>query len=103
MLNKRTIAAAIACIGLTAPLAQSVKAQSDDVRRGDRREDRREDQREESRFNVPRDAAGAIDLQKLTAEIRAAFNGGAREVRIREQGLTAQERQQVAQAVQQLA
>jgi hypothetical protein len=105
MPSKRFIASAVATIGLFAPLTLPIRAiaQSPDVRQEDRREDRHEDQRDEIRLNVPRDAAGAIDLQKLVAEIRALFNQDVREVRIRERGLTAQERQQIAQAVQQLA
>jgi hypothetical protein len=109
MPSKRFIASAVASIGLFAPLTQPIRAlaQSPDVRqedtREDRREDRREDQREELQINVPRTAAGAIDAQKLVAEIRAFFDHGVREVRIRERGLTAQERTQIAQLVQQVA
>jgi hypothetical protein len=112
MPNKRIVAAAIAAIGLTVPLIQWVRAATfPDVRQEDRREDgredrrkdQREDQRDEARLDVPRTAAGAIDLQRLVAEIRALFDRGVREVRIREERLTAQERQQVAQTVQQFA
>lgn len=108
MPSKRLIASAIASIGLFAPLTQPIRALAQsDVRQEDRREDRREvrreDQREEVQLNVPRTAAGAIDAQKLAAEIRALFDRGVREVRIRERGLTAQERAEIAQLVQRLA
>jgi hypothetical protein len=95
-MNKRIIAALIATLGIASPLA--ARAQSDDVRREDRREDRRE-----MRLEVPRDAAGAIDLDKLAAEIRQLFDQGVREVRIREEGLSAQERAQLADLARQLA
>src|SRR6188508_2552619 len=99
MPSKRFIASAIASIGLFAPLTQPIRAlaQSPDIRQEDRREDRREDRqedrqedrredrgedrREEAQLNVPRDAAGAIDAQKLVAEIRALFDRGVRDVR----------------------
>ena len=95
-MKKRIIAALIATLGIASPLA--ARAQSDDVRREDRREDRRE-----MRLEVPRDAAGAIDLDKLAAEIRQLFDQGVREVRIREEGLSAQERAQLADLARQLA
>src|SRR5919198_2082506 len=98
-MNKRIIAALIATLGIASPLA--ARAQSDDVRREDRCEDRREDRRE-MRLEVPRDAAGAIDLDKLAAEIRQLFDQGVREVRIREEGLSAQERAQLADLARQL-
>src|SRR6185503_14361410 len=90
MPSKRFIASAVASIGLFAPLTQPIRAlaQTPDVRQEDRREDRREDQREEVQLNVPRTAAGAIDTQRLLAEIHAFFDNGVREVRIRERGLT---------------
>src|SRR4051812_12924203 len=99
MPSKRFIASAIASIGLFAPLTQPIRAlaQSPDIRQ----EDRREDRREEAQLNVPRDAAGAVDAQKLVAEIRALFDRGVRDVRIRERGLTAQERSEIVQLVQQ--
>src|SRR5919198_1528073 len=103
-MNKRIIAALIATLGIASPLA--ARAQSDDVRREDRREDRREEGREdrrEMRLDVPRNAAGAIDLDKLAAEIRQLFDQGVREVRIREEGLSAQERAQLSDLARQLA
>src|SRR5919197_171863 len=103
-MNKRIIASLIATLGIASPLA--ARAQSDDVRREDRREYRREDRREdlrEMRLEVPRNAARAIDLDKLAAEIRQLFDQGVREVRIREEGLTAQERAQLADLARQLA
>lgn len=104
MPSKRFIASAVASIGLFTPLTQPIRAlaQTPDMRQEDRREYRREDQRDEVQLNVPRDAAGAIDAQKLVAEIRAPFDQGVRDVRISERGLTAHERQEIAQAVQQL-
>src|SRR3954453_9641417 len=109
MPSKRFIASAIASIGLVAPLTQPIRAlaQSPYVRYEDRREDRREDQREDQRkevqLNVPRTAAGAIDTQKLIAELRAFFRDAVREGSIRARGLTAQERTEIARLVQQLA
>ena len=47
-------------------------------------------------IDLPRNAAGALDLDRLLAEIRALFQQGVRDVRIGEEGLTAQERQQLA-------
>jgi hypothetical protein len=99
MWNKRIIAAAIAALGVAGPLTSAVRAQSDDMRR----EDRREDQREVRLIDLPRNAAGALDLDRLLAEIRALFQQGVRDVRIREEGLTAQERQQLAQFAANLA
>src|SRR5262249_41301409 len=93
MWNKRLIAAAIAAVGVAGPLASAVRAQSDDMRR---------EARQEVRLDVPRNADGTIDTTKLTDEIRQLFQQGAREVRIREANLSAQERDQLAQLARQL-
>src|SRR5262249_18309491 len=74
-------------------LASAVRAQSDDMRR---------EARQEVRLDVPRNADGTIDTTKLTDEIRQLFQQGAREVRIREANLSAQERDQLAQLARQL-
>jgi hypothetical protein len=97
-MNRRIIAALVASIGISGPLIQGVRAQSNPVHREDR-----EGERDEVRLDVPRQANGAIDLDKLAAEIRQAFRNGAEEVRVRERGLSAQERRQLADLARQLA
>jgi hypothetical protein len=124
MLRKTTLAIAVATLGVA--FAGAARAQVPDVRQEDRqldrqedrqadrredrredrqedrREDRQEDRREEARFSVPRKADGTIDLPALDAEIRAALAGGARDVRIRERDLSAQDRQALADLAQRI-
>jgi hypothetical protein len=120
MPSKSLIAIAVAALGIA--LAGAARAQVPDVRQEDRQldrqedrqldrqedrqldrqEDRREERREDARLSVPRKADGTVDLQALDADIRAALAGGAREVRIRERDLSAQDRQAIADLAQRI-
>ena len=108
MLKQRLIVAVIAALGAGIAYAQTTPMP--DVRREDRMEDRMEAQQEaqeernehNARLNVPRTAAGAIDLNALSAQITDLLKGGARDVRINERGLTAAERQQIDALAKQL-
>ena len=111
MWNRRIIAAALAALGMaTTAYGQSADLRQED-RRADRQEDRQQDRQEdrqadrqqdrrqngrEVRLDLPRAADGTIDTAALTTQVRDAFQNGARDVRIREKDLTAQERQQLA-------
>lgn len=99
MPNRRILAAALASLGL----AGTAHAQTSGLPRDERMEVENENENEvarEARLAVPRKADGAIDLQALDSEIRAALAGGARDVRVRDRELTAAERQQLADLAQ---
>ena len=113
MLSKRTLAFAVAALGLA--VAGSARAQVPDVRQEDRQEDRRADRQEDRRADrqedrqldgrdvaIPRNGDGSIDLAKLEADIRARLARDARDVRIRSRDLSAQDRQRLAELAQRL-
>src|SRR5207248_9029762 len=52
--------------------------------------------------DLARKADGTIDIGKVAAQIRTLFQQGVRDVRIREQGLSAQDMQRLADLAQQL-
>src|SRR3954470_20004634 len=123
MWKKRIISAAVASLTLgstAAVIAQTDVRQEDrradrqEDRRADRQEDRREDRRadrqedrradrREVNVEIPRKADGTIDTQALTARIQKLAANGARDIRIRENGLTGPQERELAALAQQLA
>jgi hypothetical protein len=89
MWKARSLTAAVAWLALGGA-ATGAAALPLDV--GDRIESRRDrDPVREARVALPRTAAGAIDVPKLIAELRAAITRGARDIRFQDAALSPSE------------
>src|SRR5690349_7836373 len=96
----RSISAAVASAVIAGTAAGLAAARADTLDRDHRRDEAQERVRE-VRLDLPRTAAGAIDVDKLAAEIRAALAAGAHEIRIRDAALSAADMQALRQAIAQ--
>jgi hypothetical protein len=81
MRKTRIISAAVASLAIGS-VAAGLSARADTFGRDHERDEVRQQARE-VRLDLPRNAAGAIDVDRLAAEIRAALDAGARDIRLR--------------------
>jgi hypothetical protein len=86
MWKTRTITVAVASIAITG-VATAFAADRHDGDRFDRHE--ANEQARDVRLDLPRTAAGAVDTDKLGAQIRALLGEGVREIRIRDTVMSA--------------
>jgi hypothetical protein len=96
MWKTRTISAAVASLAIGS-VAAGLTARAETLDRDHGRDEVK--QVREARLDLPRNAAGAIDVDRLAAEIRAALAAGARDIRIRDTVTSAADLQALRQAI----
>jgi hypothetical protein len=97
MWKTRSLSAAVASLAI-GTVAAGLAARADTLDQ-DHARDEMNERANDVRLDLPRTAAGAIDVDKLAAEIRAALDAGARDIRIRDAALSAADVQALRQVI----